>query len=89
MFTSDDYKAIARTNNVLSEAYTAVYAQNLSESVEDHAVSHEPEGQMVEAFDVIAQHLYVEGYASTIEAAEVMAKHISEEWAEQILAKGV
>ena len=34
---------------------------------------------------IIAQYLYVEGYAETIESAEVMAENISETWVEEII----
>jgi hypothetical protein len=34
---------------------------------------------------IIAQYLYVEGYADTIENAELMAESISEEWVDEIL----
>jgi hypothetical protein len=38
-----------------------------------------------EDFDIISEFLFVEGYADTIESAELMAESISEEWVEEIL----
>jgi hypothetical protein len=38
-----------------------------------------------EDFDIITEFLFVEGYADTIESAELMAESISEEWVEEIL----
>jgi hypothetical protein len=36
-------------------------------------------------FDAISEYLFVEGYADTIEAAELMAANIGEEWSNEIL----
>jgi hypothetical protein len=38
-----------------------------------------------EDFDVIAEYLFVEGYADTIESAELIAENISEDWVNEIL----
>lgn len=38
-----------------------------------------------EEFDAVAEYLFVEGYADTVESAEVMAEKISEEWATEII----
>ena len=38
-----------------------------------------------EDFDIITEFLFVEGYADTIESAELMAESISEEWVDEIL----
>ena len=38
-----------------------------------------------EDFDIITEFLFVEGYADTIENAELMAENISETWVEEIL----
>ncbi len=40
-----------------------------------------------ENFDIITEFLFVEGFADTIENAEVMAESISEDWVEEILEK--
>lgn len=42
-------------------------------------------GVRKEAHSFIAQYLHDEGYANTIESAELMVESISEEWAEEIL----
>jgi len=42
-------------------------------------------GVKKEEFDVIAEYLFVEGYADTIESAELIAESISEQWVEEIL----
>jgi hypothetical protein len=36
-------------------------------------------------FEEVAEYLFVEGYADTIESAEVMAENISEQWIDEIL----
>ena len=38
-----------------------------------------------EDFDIITEFLFVEGYADTIENAELMAESISEQWVDEIL----
>ena len=38
-----------------------------------------------EEFDVIAEYIFVEGYADTIESAELIAESISEQWVNEIL----
>lgn len=38
-----------------------------------------------EEFEAIVEHLFVEGYADTIETAEKMAEHISEKWIQDIV----
>lgn len=38
-----------------------------------------------EEFDVVAEYLFVEGYADTVENAEIMAENISEEWVNEIM----
>ena len=38
-----------------------------------------------EDFDIITEFLFLEGYADTIESAELMAESISEEWVDEIL----
>jgi hypothetical protein len=38
-----------------------------------------------EDFDIIAEYLFVEGYADTIESAELIAESISEQWVNEIL----
>ena len=38
-----------------------------------------------EEFDVIAEYLFVEGYADTIESAELIAESISEQWVNEII----
>lgn len=40
-----------------------------------------------EDFDIISEFLFVEGYADTIENAELMVEGISKEWVEEILEK--
>lgn len=42
-------------------------------------------GVRKEAHSFIAQYLHDEGYANTIESAELMVENISDEWAEEIL----
>ena len=42
---------------------------------------------MEDLFESIVEYLYVEGYADTIEAAELIAEHAGEEWIEMILEK--
>lgn len=44
-------------------------------------------GHRNEEFDAIVEYLYVEGYADTIESAEVMAECISEGWVETIIER--
>jgi hypothetical protein len=47
-------------------------------------------GVKKESFDIIAEYLFVEGYADTIESAELIAESISAEWVNHILdEKGV
>ena len=41
--------------------------------------------KIAEDFDIITEFLFVEGYADTIENAELMAESISAEWVEEIL----
>lgn len=41
--------------------------------------------KIAEDFDIITEFLFVEGFAETIENAEVMAENISEDWVEEIL----
>ncbi len=41
--------------------------------------------KIAEDFDIISEFLFVEGYADTIESAELMVESISEEWVEEIL----
>lgn len=36
-------------------------------------------------FESVVEYLFVEGYADTIESAELMARHISEEWKNEIV----
>jgi hypothetical protein len=43
------------------------------------------EFEVREEFDVVAEYLFVEGFADSIENAEVMAENISEEWANKIM----
>ncbi len=40
-----------------------------------------------EDFDIIVEFLFVEGYADTIESAELMAESISAEWVDEIMEK--
>lgn len=40
---------------------------------------------MEELFDSIVEYLYIEGYADTIETAELIAEHAGEEWIETII----
>jgi len=42
-------------------------------------------GVKKESFDIIAENLFVEGYADTIESAELIAESISAEWVNHIL----
>jgi hypothetical protein len=43
------------------------------------------EFEVREEFDVVAEYLFVEGFADSIENAEVMAENISEEWVNEIM----
>jgi hypothetical protein len=44
-------------------------------------------GEQVDIYDIILSHLLDEGYAETLEAAEVMMVNMSEEWRDSILEK--
>jgi hypothetical protein len=52
---------------------------NKIRSVRDRLLNNQYE------YESVVEHLYVEGYASTIEAAETMAVNISENWVEEII----
>jgi hypothetical protein len=45
------------------------------------------EFEVREEFDVVAEYLFVEGYADTIESAELMAENISAEWVDEIVTE--
>jgi hypothetical protein len=44
-------------------------------------------GEEKENFDDVVEYLFVEGFADTIESAEVMAENISEQWVDEIIEK--
>lgn len=49
--------------------------------------SYEPEGEVVEAYDVILDHLMSEGFATTVENAEKIMSVMSDEWMRDIISE--
>jgi hypothetical protein len=91
MFTSDDYfnatnaRILNENVNHLDERkYEPNERSGGLRAKETKAGGH---GTLVrkEEFDVIAEYLFVEGYADTIESAELIAESISAEWVNDIL----
>jgi hypothetical protein len=78
MKVAKDAKKVADTINTQNKAKEAFYKKTLRNS-------YEPEGEVVEAYDVVLDHLMSEGFASNVESAEKIMMVMSDKKIQEIV----
>jgi len=80
MKVAGDAKKVADKINKQNKEKEAFYKKTLGNS-------YEPEGELVEAYDVILNYLMTEGFAASVENAEKIMTVMSDEWMQNIISE--